>query len=127
MPKDVTLDWTEYEGLKHRIKMLEENAAAAPPAPVDETAQANALLAALEVVKFAIGNLPPESVAGWPHTHLTNLAAALTEMGTYAPELATTIRQFARECRELAIFRANREAVARAVLSGTEDETHENA
>lgn len=68
---------------------------------------------ALPVIQFAVGNLPPESVRGWPHNELFQLADLLCTMPGHAPDhetISAEFRTFAHECRRLAAHRADRDA-----------------
>lgn len=57
--------------------------------------------AAIEIVRFAVGNLPPESTKHWPIAALRVVASRLPLMpdaGVDDQELALTLVNFAHEC-----------------------------
>lgn len=64
--------------------------------------------AALDVVRLAIGNLPPETTRGWPIAALRVLAEQLPVMdgaSTDDRDFATTIGYFADECAKCELQR----------------------
>ena len=70
---------------------------------------------ALPVVQFAVGNLPPESVRGWPHVELQQLAERLRTMPGHDAEhetISAEFTTFANECLRLAAHRAVRDVTA---------------
>ncbi len=57
--------------------------------------------AALDVVRYAVSSLPPESNKGWPFVALRTIAAELPQMPDAVPdhtEFAQTLIIFAKEC-----------------------------
>ncbi len=57
--------------------------------------------AALEIVRFAVANLPPESIKGWPTMALRTIACELPAMPDTVnddKEFALTLSVFADEC-----------------------------
>jgi hypothetical protein len=57
--------------------------------------------AAIEIVRFAVANLPPESTVRWPTTALRVVATRLPSMPDAGPdddELMITLKRFADEC-----------------------------
>lgn len=60
--------------------------------------------AALSVIKFAVGNLAPETVRGWPYPDLLTFVDALEKLpgvGTETKEYALEFRNFVREARQI--------------------------
>lgn len=59
--------------------------------------------AALEVVRYAVASMPPESNPGWPYEALRVVAAEVVNMPDATPDhsdLATTFKIFATECEQ---------------------------
>lgn len=57
--------------------------------------------AGIEIVRFAVSQLPPESTIGWPTLALSKIASLLEDMpdaNADDSELAVTLAGFAREC-----------------------------
>lgn len=57
--------------------------------------------AAIDIVRYAVGSLPPESNRGWPFESLRMLADEIVHMPDATPdhnELAQTFKIFASEC-----------------------------
>jgi hypothetical protein len=88
-----------------------------------------ALDAALPIVQFAVGNLNPESTKGWPHKSVEQLGLLIATMyGEFDSDRATlaiTLREFAREARDIEGYRQRREDAAHEVLSATVSSTTE--
>ena len=75
---------------------------------------------ALPVVQFAVGNLPPESVRGWPHVELQQLAERLRTMPGREAEhetISAEFRTFANECVRLAAYRTVRDAAGEPAVA----------
>ena len=92
------------------------------PQPVEQHTNValEALQSALEVVQFAVGNLPPETTRRWPFGALEALAKQLDILYPHDPDTQTlgiTLRQFAGECAQVAEFRGARREIAKAVLA----------
>ena len=64
---------------------------------------AKALGVTMEIVQFAVGNLHPLTVRGWPYSALYRLAFAIREglpSCSYSTDLAHTFERFGEECRK---------------------------
>lgn len=71
-----------------------------------------ALLDALQIIQFAVGNLPSESVTGWPHEALVRVADAIEKLpgiGRHMREVPAEFRDFARMAAGLEAFRKERD------------------
>ena len=80
-----------------------------------------AFLEAMRVVQFAVGNLPPESVVGWPHAALAHLAEAvdtLPGISLHLKEVVPELREFARGAASLEAWRTERDK-HRVVVAAT--------
>lgn len=69
--------------------------------------------AALSIVQFTVGNLPPESVRNWPISSLRTLAISIKAMpGIPTPtlEIANELLRFADECDKVETVRAVQDA-----------------
>ena len=125
MPDTVTLDLSKFDIMRNQIKdllasnaKLQQEAASRPMAGAnDEEAAAlikslqGGLRAAVEVCKFAVGNLHWESIVGWPHAALKEAADAVTAMPgatEIEKEWAFDVVRFARDAERMADVRANR-------------------
>lgn len=78
-----------------------------------------AFLDAMEIVRFAIGNLDPLTVRGWPYQRLAMIAAALKILpgiGGDQVDTANDLGHFARKCEEWEKARA--QGVEQAKLHG---------
>lgn len=107
----VTLSTDEYHDLINKRQTAENEAAAVRKELVaarseDPSGRIETLdigfKAALEVVCFAVGNLPPESYIGWPHDALRRTADAilqLPECGSNERDLFVELKKFAGEAR----------------------------
>jgi hypothetical protein len=91
----------------------------------DEAISSAAFAAALEIVRFAVANLEPRTVRGWPHHELAVVAEllpkalpAIEEVGV----LANTLREFAREAADIDRERQRRVEAARVTLGLTDEE-----
>jgi hypothetical protein len=72
-----------------------------------------AVEAALPVVKFAVGNLAPETVRGWPYDDLAAFAEELDKLpgaDTRMQEYALEFRNFVREAQSIEADRRERDA-----------------
>ena len=114
----VTLSTDEYHDLINQRQTAENELAAAKKAIVaarseDPTGRLTTLVdgfkAALEVVCFAVGNLPAESYKGWPHDALRRTADAILQMpecGSNERDLFVEFKKFAGEARTHELRRA---------------------
>jgi hypothetical protein len=72
-----------------------------------------AFLEAVKIVQFAVGNLAPETVAGWPHKALAAIADAIEKIPAIDPhvaELPSELRHFARLAAGYEEYRKQRDA-----------------
>ncbi len=127
----VTMPLASYNRIDEQISKLQaqvaefetEKRAAQEGAPLisnDNPDAGNALRAAVEVVKYAVGNMPPEAHKGWPSQDLHELGELLRKNhdNFIEPEqatLGTTFIEFAKECEEIEVFRQNRFAAAQEI------------
>lgn len=89
---------------RYQVLRQRKSHAAPPPSAVD-----NAMLAAfdqvLPVVQFAVGNLPPETIKGWPHEALDAVAQRYLQLSGQSlgriteRELMVELRKFAAEAK----------------------------
>jgi len=117
-------DWThierEFELLRKQLRQATDNNA--PVVPMEAQAVLAALESALPIVQFAVGNVPPESVRGWP---TASLAALAEQIMTLFPDdadrqsLAITFREVAAHARDIDQYRAHRTEAAVRVLETT--------
>lgn len=118
----VQLKFSEYQSLLEEVKTqqsriyeLERQLAGAQLADVSGTTKQihDALHNALKIVQFAVGNLAPEIVAGWPHRALADVANAidtLPAMDTHIKEVPNDWREFARLAAGFEELRKQRKA-----------------
>jgi len=129
----VTLTGVEYDELKNarrdaenQVADLRHQLAAAKLISGDPfiiAALTEITRKALDVVRFAVGNLPPETVVGWPSPALREIAVRLPMLPNYSPddaEVAGELIGFAQDCERWARYRAQDHATrsAPAVVSG---------
>lgn len=103
----VTLPYSEFEEIQRLKREAEERAAKADEKISEARVRASdqnllrLARAAVEVVRFAVASLPPESNRGWPFEAIRAIAAAIPLMPDATQdhiELAQTISTFAIEC-----------------------------
>lgn len=115
----ITLDLSEWQALQGQISTLQNALATAKdetdklrlagPDGADKAALLKALRSALGIVQFAVANLDPETVRGWPFPALLHLAASLSDapgLSAVERELAPIFEAFAKECGALERLRA---------------------
>lgn len=120
-------DWRRLErelnDLRTRVQEPAKAWLSAPaPAPDAQKAlDADALSFALELVQFAVGNLPPQSVRGWPVEALRRFADLIVDLcpNTHTELLAQEFYRFADEIDAVEKFRNIRRQTARETV-GTE-------
>lgn len=107
----VSVKFSEYSKMRdelktqqNRIYELERDLAAAQLADVTGTTKRlhETLHNALKIVQFAVGNLAPETVAGWPHEDLTVIANAIEKL----PNMDIHIKEVPHVWREFAAIAA---------------------
>lgn len=119
----VTVALASYQALMDELDRLRAELQYRMPAaaPTDDaTGRAReALEHALGIVQFAVGNLDPRTVRGWPIADVTALSnhieAALPNY-PHADVLAITLREFAKEAAEVDRFRHDRQDAAKKLL-----------
>lgn len=87
---------------------------------------------AIEIVRFAVANLNPESIRGWPTNALKNVADLMAALPDYNVAddsvLAGELHAFARDCDEYALIRQNkREAKLNADAAAPKGDLAESA
>jgi hypothetical protein len=119
----ITLTIDDYNGLQNAKSTAENEAASLKRQLIETRLNADpagtirALTASqrrmLHIIRFAVGNLPPESVRGWPTDVLTQVSAdilqladATTDDAAFAAELLV----FVEDCKKVDRFRAARDA-----------------
>ncbi len=122
----ITLAYQTYRQMERELEELRAKAAVQQQpiaaADLDEYVLdlQSEITAAISVAQFAVGNLNPESVRGWPHEQLKEFGELLikTAMGTDQDQimLGLSFVHFARECADVATFRANRTRAAKEVV-----------
>jgi hypothetical protein len=108
----VTLPHSDYQRLQDDIRALKAEVEAKRVeiedlklGPTDSHARQllDALNSSLDVTRFAIGNLPPMAVRGWPHKSLRSLAALLPSLPGVDEgirEVSTDWRLVADDCQK---------------------------
>lgn len=79
---------------------------------------------ALTIVQFAVGNLDPSTIAGWPHEALVKIADAIEKipgMDPHKAELPPELRHFAGIAAGLEAFRKERDKNKVVVAASAED------
>lgn len=117
----VTLKLTDYNKLRQNERDLQDRLMAAE-AKLEQAQLADpagtlkalhgAFIDAMQVTQFAVGNLPSESVAGWPHEALTRLADALDALpgiDRHLREITPELRDFARTAAGFEAWRKERD------------------
>ncbi len=117
MPATVEMPLEEYEQLKHARRDAEEETARMQKQLVEWKLTDEHLRelvefgrAALTVARFAVENLPPETIKGWPHAALLRVSELLTKMPDASLDdrtLAIELRNFAGECARFERGRKN--------------------
>jgi hypothetical protein len=111
----VQVKFSEYQKLREEVKTqqtriyeLEKQVSAAQLDDVSGTTKQlhEALHEALKIVQYAVGNLAPETVAGWPHQALINIADAIEKL----PAMDAHIKEVPNDWREFAKLAAAFEA-----------------
>ena len=118
----VSLKYSEYQKLRDDLKQtqsrvyeLEKDLASAQLADNSGTTQQlhDAFHEALKIVQFAVGNLAPETVVGWPHKALVAVADAIEKIpgvDLHISEVPPEWRNFARNAAGFEEFRKRRDA-----------------
>jgi hypothetical protein len=105
----VTMAYSEFQALQETRKAAEEESARLKAKLMEAKIEASdpRLLAlsraALEVVRYAVSSLPPESNRGWPFEALMVISEQVPHMPDASPdneELALTLKVFAKECED---------------------------
>jgi len=103
----VTIQLNEFQAIQEAKKRAEEELAALQNQIKEMKIEASdpVLLvvarSAIEVMRFAVASLPPESTKNWPSFALKKVAenlASMPDATTDDQELAITFMGFAREC-----------------------------
>lgn len=79
---------------------------------------------AIKVVQFAVGNLDPQTVAGWPHAALAKIADAIEQLpgiDRHVSEMPEELRAFARLAASYEEFRKARDANRVVVAASASD------
>lgn len=109
MSATVTMDLSEYQTLQKQKETTEiENSKLREQIIEAKISSSDPHLlafsrAALDIVRYAVASLPPESNIGWPFESLRVVAEEILRMPDAGPtheELAFTFRTFAQECEE---------------------------
>lgn len=118
----VNVKYSEYSKMREeartqqaRIYELEKELAEAKVADNSGTTKLlhEALHEALKVVQFAVGNLAPETVSGWPHKALVAVADAVDKLPAidqHIAEVPSEWRNFARTAANYEEYRRQRDA-----------------
>ena len=103
----VSIPYTEFQAIKEARSKAESEIVRLQKQITDEKVAASdhgmlmVARAALDVARFAVANLPPESTLDWPFESLRLIAKCLPAMPDVSPddaELAVTLDHFATEC-----------------------------
>jgi len=100
---------------QNRVYELEKELAAAKLTDGSGAAQLlhDAFHEAIKVVQFAVGNLAPETVAGWPYKALFAIADAIEKIpgvDVHVREMPAELRHFAKLCAGYEEYRKQRDA-----------------
>lgn len=90
----------ERELAKVRAELVDARTHGLTAAGVDAMRLDGVVRDAVMLVRFAVGNLPPESTPGWPVTQLKNVIAGLPALPSYGIDdatLKTELDAFVRE------------------------------
>jgi len=129
----VSVKYSEYQKLRDDLKQLqarvyELEAEVTSGKLADPTGTTKLLHEAfhdaIKVVQFAVGNLAPETVAGWPHQALVAVAAAIEKIPGIDPhvkEMPSELRNFARLAASYEEFRKQRDANRVVVAASSDD------
>lgn len=105
----VTMEYAEFQELQNKRKEAEEEISVLKKQITEAKISASDphLLAlsraAIDVVRFAVASLPPESHKGWPFESLARVAEQIPHMPDATvdhTELAMTLTTFAKECED---------------------------
>lgn len=117
----ISLKLSEYDKLRQGTRLLEQECqrlghelAEARLADPEGTLKAfhAAFHDTMAIVQFAVGNLAPETAAGWPHEALARVAAALAALpgvDRHLAEVAPELREFAKQAAGLEAWRRERD------------------
>jgi len=105
----VTIAYDEFQKIKNEKAKAEETAAKLRQEVIQariESSDPHLLAlarAALDIVRYAVASMPPESNRGWPFESLRVVAVEVMNMPDATPdhhELSITLRNFADECEK---------------------------
>jgi len=121
----VTMTIDDFRKAEAELDSLREQVKALSMRPVTSNTVTDARLtaafsSAMEVVRFAVGNLNPESYRGWPTEALEQLAQAIDELYPDDPNWQSTaiaFRELAGDAIEADTIRVRREEAAEAVAT----------
>ena len=129
----VQVKFSEYRKLREDLKQqqariyeLEKEVVAAKLADGSGVTQElhAAFHGALKIVQFAVGNLSPETVAGWPHKDLVTVADAIEKipgMDIHIKEVPGAWREFAQLAVGFEEYRKQRRATQVVTMATAED------
>jgi len=110
MGASVTLPLTELDDIRNTVQTrdakIAELEAALTAAEISDASGridllVEALSTAMPIIAFAVANLDPTTVRGWPHKELSDFAARLPSLPGATPlqkEVAIELGAFAKEC-----------------------------
>jgi hypothetical protein len=121
----VTMPFSDFRKLERELESTKASKTK-QAVVVNESERNEALIKALDparaIIQFAVANLNPESVRGWPYEALRGYADALDAVNAAQdPETTTfamTLRDFARSAEEIDRFRVERAKAALDVVRG---------
>lgn len=105
----VTIPYNEFQELQKAREIAETEVARLGALITEQKIEAcdphlfKLARAALDVIRYAVGSLPPESNKGWPFESLRVVADELVHMPDATPdhnELSMTFKTFSRECED---------------------------
>jgi hypothetical protein len=126
----LTIKLSAYDKIREDLRAaqnenmeLQKKLQAAQIADVSGTTQLlhTAFHDAIKVVQFAVGNLPSETVTGWPHEALVKIADAIEKIpgiDRHVGEMPLELRYFAQTARGYEEYRKQRNAT-RVVVAAT--------
>lgn len=128
----VNVKYSDYSKLREELRTLQnknyelEQKLAAAKLGDDEVAKSlfDGFHSAIKVVQFAVGNLEPSTVVGWPHAALIEVADAIEKIpgiDQHIAEMPPELRHFAGIAAGLEAFRKERDKNKVVVAASAED------
>jgi hypothetical protein len=119
----VNVKYSEYQKLRDELEAQVTSGQLADPTGTTKLLH-DGFHAAIKVVQFAVGNLAPETVAGWPHEALVEIADAIDKipgMDQHVKELPPELRHFAKLTAGYETYRKERDKSRVVTVATAED------